>query len=207
MSAMIGAAGDIADGSGHDPAGADAALFDGLLEHVETHLGSTYAFDPSEGRGFGITMHRLEDALVSAVTTGLRFQDLAVRPPIEFVCSLQQDQEREAHDLAELAAGWVLAEQDASLNFGEWIHSDRPLVPGTAHHGLLFDVHPVWADDFSLYRGMATGDGGGEPVVRLISLIPLTLAEIELLESCDRERLWERWRDEKVPIWDIHRTG
>jgi hypothetical protein len=81
-------------------------------------------------------MHRLEDEMVSAVTTGLRFQDLAARPPVEFVCSLRQDQEREAHHLAGLAAGWV-----------------------------------------------------------------------ELLESYDKERLWEHWRGQRAPIWDIHRTG
>ena len=91
---MNGAQGDMADSSKNAPAAVDAAQFDGLLEHVEKHLGATYAFDPPEGRGYGITMHRLEDAMVSAVTTGLRFQDLAARPPMEFVCSLRQDQER-----------------------------------------------------------------------------------------------------------------
>ncbi|SOD64278.1 hypothetical protein SAMN06297387_1162 [Streptomyces zhaozhouensis] len=54
----------------------------------------------------------------------------------------------------------------------------------------------------------ALAPGAPAGALRLVVLIPLTAAEIDVLESPGqgREALWERWRAEKTRLWDVERA-
>ncbi|GLY86618.1 hypothetical protein [Actinoallomurus iriomotensis] len=68
-------------------------------------------------------MHKNDRAaLVSALTLGVPFQPGVVEP-VEFVCTLQADQEREAHALARLTGRWFIAKKE-NAEIEEWIQSD-----------------------------------------------------------------------------------
>ncbi|TNM33638.1 suppressor of fused domain protein [Streptomyces sedi] len=198
----------------------DDPYYTALHDHAQRYLGPGYArVAPVGDDGFGMGLHRDDRArLVSALTLGVPFQP-GVDGPVEFACTLQASQEREAHHLARVAARWFIASGE-SAEFGAWIQSEAPMVPDTGIHGLLFDTHPLVGEAFSVLADARWPDqpdrpdqphGPGAPAgaLRLVVLLPLTAAEIDVLESPEqgREDLWERWRAEKTRLWDVERAG
>ncbi|WP_399891544.1 suppressor of fused domain protein [Streptomyces sp. BBFR51] len=183
-----------------------------LQAHAQRYLGRGYACVPPVGDdNFGVGLHRDDRAgLVSALTLGVPFQPSVIEP-VEFVCTLQTSQEREAHHLARVAARWFIA-SGANVTFGEWIQRDRPMLPDTGIHGLLFDIDPMVGEALSVFDGAVwpggpVGSGTAYGALHVVVLIPLTAAEIDVLESPGqgRKALWERWRADRTRLWDVGR--
>ncbi|MFC5753659.1 suppressor of fused domain protein [Actinomadura rugatobispora] len=184
----------------------DDPYFTALHKHVTPRLGPGYAYArPVDDEGIGVGMHRLNPLQITAITLGLPFQPGA-KEPAEFACSLQSDQEREAHYLVRLAARWFLKNDEASVGFGEWIQSGEPMIDGTGIHGLLFDTFPHGTTTFSVFDGAVWPDGG-EGTLQIFAVVPLTAPEIEVLEDPGQgvEALWTRWREEETEIWNARR--
>lgn len=190
----------------------DGPYYIALQAHAQRYLGRGYAcVSPVGDDSFSVGLHRDERAgLVSALTLGVPFQP-GVMEPVEFACTLQASQEREAHHLARVAARWFIA-SGATAAFGEWIQSNRPMLPDTGIHGLLFDTDPMVGEAFSVFDGGVrpggpVGSGTAHGALRVVVLIPLTAAEIGVLESPGqgRKTLWERWRADGTRLWDVGR--
>jgi hypothetical protein len=184
----------------------DDPYFTALHKHVTALLGPGYAYAPPvDDEGIGVGMHRVNPLQITALTLGLPFQPGA-KEPAEFACSLQSDQERQAHYLVRLAARWFLRNEEASVGFGEWIQSGEPMIDGTRIHGLLFDSYPHGDTAFSVFDGAVWPDGG-QATLRIYALIPLTPPDIEVLEDPDQggEALWKCWREDETEIWNAHR--
>ena len=190
----------------------DDPYYNALGAHAQRYLGRAYKCAlPVEDENFSVGLHRDDRAdLVSALTLGVPFQPGAIEP-VEFACTLQTSQAREAHHLARLASRWYIWSGQKAA-FGEWIQSERPMVPGTGIHGLLFETHPMAGEAFSVFDGAVwpggpVGSGTVDGALRVVVLIPLTAAEIDVLESPgqSRERLWEQWRADKTRLWDVGR--
>lgn len=184
--------------------------YGGLAEHVVQHLGPARRrwTPPGDDPAFGATLHypqRQTLPVVSAVTNGLRYQPIAASMPVELVCTLQTHQEPAALHLLHGAAQYLLqTEPQPQAAPDHMVGSDGPLVPDTHIRGLLFGTHPVFPD-VSLFRGT-----GGEPVLQYLTLLPLTGADLRFLTEGDegpgrQQRLWRRWRADRVEFWDVHR--
>ncbi|MFR9675900.1 hypothetical protein [Streptomyces sp. TR06-5] len=187
--------------------------FDGLAEHVVSHVGpAVKRWTPTEDdAGYGVTLHYPEERplpVVSAVTNGLRYRPVRSPEPVELICTLQTGQEPAALHLVHTAARYLLrdAEPKPLAVQDQLIASDDLLVPRTQIRGLLFGVHPV-------FRGVSSFAGkGGATVLRYLTLLPLTASDIRFLTQGDegpgrQERLWQRWRADRVEFWDVERSG
>lgn len=182
--------------------------FDGLAAHVVRHLGpAKRRWTPPGEPGFGITLHYSEEQplpVVSAVTTGLRYQPVNAPLPVELICTLETGQEAEALYLVNAAAQYLTGEASPLAVYDQMVGGEGPLIPDTAIHGLLFGVHPVF-QDVSLFRGE-----DGEVALRFLTLLPLTQGDLRFLTEGDtgrdrQARLWQRWRAAKAEFWDAHR--
>ncbi len=188
----------------------DSDQFEGLAEHVVRHLGpAKRRWTPSDDRGYGVTLHYPEKLpIVSAATAGLRLQPVNAPEPVELICTLQTGQEAAAVRLVNAAAEYVTAggEPKPRAVLDQLVGGEAPLVPDTDVRGLLFGVHPV-ARDVAEFR-----DPAGEVALRFLTLLPLTGADLRFLVEGDQgpgrqDRLWQRWRANKVEFWDVNRVG
>ncbi|NBH12572.1 hypothetical protein [Amycolatopsis sp. SID8362] len=188
---------------------ADPSRFDGLLPHVERHLGPvTHGQGPGlpdgGNRGFAIGFHahpRLR--MVSAATTGVRFQRVDAPLPQEYVVSAAPEHEEEAGYLAHVIASGVI-ERARGYPYGGGYLNAEPLIPGTGVAFLLAAAHPFADAEFDLYR-----DERGEPALQLVTLLPCTRAEFEFVHAHDEdpEVLFDRWRDRDTDILDLYRAS
>ena len=190
----------------------DSDPLDGLAAHVVRHLGpAKRRWTPPDDRGYGVTLHypeRQQLPVVSAVTAGLHLQEVDAPEPIELICTLQTGQEAEAVRLVSVAAQYALGEGgEARPPAGQdrMVGGDAPLLPGTAIHGLLFGVHPVFRE-VSPFHGE-----DGSVALRFLTVLPLTEGDLRFLVASDegagrQARLWERWRARKVEFWDVRRV-
>lgn len=161
----------------------DPDRYEGLLEHVERHLGQVLYGQPPDAvdgrnRGFAIGFHaHPERDLVSAATTGVRFQRVAARMPEEFVLSALTGQEGEAGYLVHVVADRVVR-SGRGMEYGGGYLNAEPLIPGSQISGLVAASHPFAGSQFDLFL-----DGAGQPVLQFISLIPITRPEYDFMQS------------------------
>lgn len=180
--------------------------YEGLLDHVHRHLGPvSHAQQPDAlgyNRGFAIGLHRHpEHEMVSAATTGVRFQEVAAELPAEFVCSARPGQETEAAFLLSTVADKVV-QSGSGHNMGDGYRNEKPWIPGTQISSLVFGTHPYVADEFHAFRNTE-----GKVVLRLITLIPLT--DPEFLFALDKgyPDMVETWKDMGTDLLDLYRPS
>lgn len=182
--------------------------YEGLLEHVQHHLGPVTHAEPPDllgyNRGFAIGFHRHpEHDMVSAASTGLRFQDLEFRIPEEIVCSARPGQEREAGYLVHVAATSALKSGRGHGHQGGYRNAE-PLIPETEISSFAYSAHPHLPEEFDHFR-----DAGGAAVLRFVTVLPMTDAEfLFVLDEADGlHGLADVWRRSGTDILDLHRKS
>lgn len=140
--------------------------------------------------------------MVSAATTGVRFQDVSAPLPQEYVVSAQPDQSDEAGYLVHVGASQVV-QTGRGYIYGQGYLNAEPLIPGTNIEFLLAWPHPFLDKDFDTYR-----DDGGDPALQFITLIPATRAEFEHIRDHDSPiALLELWESRDTSLLDLHRAS
>ncbi len=186
---------------------ADPDRYAGLSAHTERYLGSaTHGEGPkTEGRSrrFTIGFHtHPRFGMVSAVTTGVRSQNLTTDLPQEFVVSALPDQRDEAAYLLHVVADRVVV-GGRGYEYGRGYINIEPLIPGSGIEFLLAWTHPYTEEGFDLYR-----DEHDEPALRYITLIPATRAEFEFARDRDDPLpLLELWESHETHLLDIYRSS
>ena len=180
--------------------------FSGFPAHVEKYVGPVRGADSREAggrdRGYHLVYcdHR-DAAYVSVLTSGLR-EHLAGAPlPQEVLCTVHADQERYARHLTSVIAE-LLTESRSRVGYGALIMNDRALLPDTEIAGALAAPHPYLADDFDVLL-----DADGAPVLQLITLLPITRGESQLVARYGRDALYDRWEQRRVDLTDIRRPS
>ncbi len=182
----------------------DPARYEGLLEHVERYLGTTRYAQSAEiegrNRGFAVGIHDHPDLpMVSAVTTGVRFQAIQTPLPLEFACSALPGQEDEAAFLVHVFADMTVR-NGSEVEYDDGFINDEPLIPGTAIHGLLAAPHPRTDEMFNLFR-----NDQDELRLQFITLVPVTAAEAEYLRTHETGELFDLWESKGTDVLDIYR--
>jgi len=187
---------------------ADPARFEGLIDHVERHLGPVDFAVPAsvEGhnRGFAVGVHKHPTIdMVTAASTGVRFQRYDASLPEEFACSALPGQEQEAAYLVHVVADRVVR-SGKGYEFGRGYVNAEPLIPGSHVQCLLAVPHP-WADeDFSHFR-----NAQGEAVLQIITLLPLTRPELDSMDprSDPVEQILSLTEAKGLDVRDIYRDS
>lgn len=141
--------------------------------------------------------------LVSAATTGVRFQEVDSALPEEFACSVLPGQDAEAAYLVHVAAERVI-QTGRGYEFGQGYVNAEPLIPESRIDCLLMEPHP-WVDPaFTHFSG-----GQAEPVLRFVTVLPATRAELAALEHGHDhgEQLWRMAATTGVDLRDIYRPS
>jgi hypothetical protein len=181
--------------------------FADLLPHLENYLGPVREFEEPTvlgyNRGYGLFFCYAPNNIVSVVTNGLRFQPLTVVFPQELVCTVHEDQRKEAHLLVPLTASIVM-QRGSGLMIDEIILSDstEPVVPGTEIEGVIAANHPYADDGFDT---LTTPAGATE--LQLVTLIPATRFELRLAQEDGVDALYEIWENEGADLLDMHRRS
>jgi hypothetical protein len=180
--------------------------FQRLPEHVEKHLGRVRGAEPSQtdepDRGYLLVYCDHADGRhVSVLTSGLRMRTAGAPLPQELVCTLRADQERHARHLTAVIAA-LLTESKSRVGYGALIMNDRPLLPATEISGALAAPHPYLDDGFDTVL-----DAGGNPVLQIITLIPISRGEAQLVARFGSDVLYDRWEQASSDLADVHRAS
>ncbi|SHF09020.1 suppressor of fused domain protein [Streptoalloteichus hindustanus] len=182
---------------------------DALVEHIERHLGRVRGVEEAGAPGATADDHAYalavyehpEYDMVSVVTSGLRLWRVDVRHVEELVCSLQADQEPVAQFLVDSLAR-IVVDSGEGLEYGTVVQNDQPLIPDTLIQGLLATTHPFCDEEFNLYPA-----GAAEPMLQIVTLVPITLAECEYAERNGADALREVWATQETDLLDVHRAS
>nr|WP_237694871.1 suppressor of fused domain protein [Streptomyces sp. SID5468] len=153
-------------------------------------------------RGFGIFFCQIaEGDAISVVTNGLRFQKITTVMPQELVCTLNEEQRDQAHLITVLTAKLVIT-MGEGLMFDQVIPSPEPLVEGTDMRGVMTMAHPYCDEDFELLL-----DDQGRAELQIITLVPVTGAEVAFVREHGTDALLERWEEQEVDALDVYRAS
>lgn len=180
--------------------------FGGFLDHMEKNLGVLSGVIPPDfggrNRGYAVGWCDTSDGdLTSAFTNGLRFQQVTAILPQELVCTLNADQRTAAAHVVSLAADQVM-EHGYGLMLDQVIRGDGPLVPDTRMYGVVVVPHPYLEDDFDTLIG-----ADGEAEMQILTVVPVTRAELDLIDRQGVEALYELWEQRETDLSDIHRAS
>lgn len=180
--------------------------FSGFPAHVETHVGRVRGADSratnERERGYHLVYCDHHDgAHVSVLTSGLRERTAGAPLPQELLCTVRADQENHARHLTGVVAD-LLLESRSRVGYGALIMNDRALLPGTAICGAMAAPHPYLADEFDVLL-----DSSGTPVLQLITLIPVTRGESQLVARYGRDSLYDRWEQHGCDLRDVYRPS
>ncbi|GAA4612013.1 suppressor of fused domain protein [Saccharopolyspora hordei] len=179
--------------------------FSGLPAHIEKHVGRVRGADSSvtsSGRDRGyhlVYCDHPDGAHVTVLTSGLRDRTAGAPLPQELLCTLKADQELHARHLTGVVAE-LLTESNSRVGYGALIMNDRVLLPDTEIAGALAAPHPYLDDEFDVLL-----DDTGEPVLQLITLVPITRNEAQLVARYGRDALYDRWEEKGTDLLDVHR--
>lgn len=183
-----------------------ASQFPHLHEHNTEHLGKFRYAEPAEiegrNRGYDLVFFDNDEyPVTSVVTNGLRFQDVTSLLPEELVCTLRNGQEGFAHHIVDITAGLVLRNQ-RGIEYDSILVNATPLIDDTEIHGVLGYPSPYFGDEFDLLR-----DSDGQPVLQLITLLPITQKEAEFAGENSPDELWDIWQEHRTDLLDINRRS
>ncbi|GAA2818235.1 suppressor of fused domain protein [Saccharopolyspora taberi] len=177
--------------------------FSGLPAHIETHIGPVRGADSSRAGGRDRGYHLVycdhhDRTRVSVLTSGLRDHTAGAPLPQELVCTVHSAQERYARHLTGVIAE-LLTESRSRVGYGALIMNDRALLPETEISGALAAPHPYLGDEFDVLLH------DGKPVLQLITLLPITRGEAQLVARYGSDVLYDRWEAQGVDLLDVHR--
>lgn len=180
--------------------------FSDFPAHVEAHLGKIRGAESPEtderDRGYHLVYcDPAHEAHISVLTSGLRSHTAGAPLPHELVCTLHAEQERYARHLTGAIAE-LLTESDSRVGPGALIMNDRALLPDTEISGALAAPHPYLGEDFDVLR-----DEEGTAVLRIITLIPITRGEAQLVARYGSDVLYDRWEQHDSDLLSVHRTA
>lgn len=183
--------------------------FSGFPAHIEHHIGRVRGADSREATGPEGTRDRgyhlvhcdhADGNHVSMLTSGLR-EHLAGAPlPQELVCTAHADQELHARHLVAVVAELLVGSR-SRIGYGALIVNDRTLLPDTDIAGALAGPHPYLADTFDVLLQH------GEPALQLITLIPVTRPESQLVARAGTDALYDQWEHRDVDLTDLTRRA
>ena len=173
--------------------------------HIEEHAGKVRG---AESRRIGdherqyhlVFCDHGDGAHVTVLTSGLRDETAGAPLPQELIATGRTDQELHVRHLVAVIAE-LLAESDSRVGHGALIMNDRALLPGTEICGAMAAPHPYLADDFDV-----VGDSAGNPVLQLITLLPITRGESQLVARYGVDALYDRWERHGSDLLDAHRS-
>ncbi|SDK47120.1 Suppressor of fused protein (SUFU) [Actinopolyspora mzabensis] len=174
--------------------------------HVEHYLGRIRGADSPEAgsreRGYHLVYcDPPHGGHISVLTSGLRSRTAGAPLPHELVCTLHHGQELYARHLTGVVAE-LLEESNSRVGPGALIMNDRALLPDTSISGALAAPHPYLGEDFDVVR-----DGSGEAVLRLITLLPISRGESQLVARYGSDVLYDRWQEQETDLLDIFRPS
>lgn len=180
--------------------------FSGLPAHIETHVGPIRGAESSiagdRDRGYHLVYCDHPDGEhVSVLTSGLRMRTAGAPLPLELICTLRSDQERYARHLAGVIAE-LLTESNSRVGYGALVMNDRALLPDTEIAGALAAPHPYLDDEFDVLL-----DAEGNPVLQLVTLVPITRSEAQLAARFGKDVLYDRWEEHASDLADVHRAS
>ncbi|MEV0668285.1 suppressor of fused domain protein [Actinomadura luteofluorescens] len=177
-----------------------------LIEHFERYLGEihkVYSGEQPDGHiGYDLVEYHVPEPGVTWVATnGLRFQPITTMVAQELVCGLWDQQGHVAHHLVVSMASLVLKNAQG-FEYDRLFANDVPIVEGTSIEGVLACPNPVYGQDFDLVH-----DASGKLRIQVITLVPITRAEIGFVEKEGAEMLWEVFRLNRTNILDVTRRS
>lgn len=180
--------------------------FAALPAHVETHLGRVLGADSRQTdqrlRDYHLVHCRQPDgAHVSVLSSGLRDELCGAPLPQEVLCTMRSEQQRYARHLTGVVAE-LLADGGSRLGYGALITNDRLLLPETEIAGALAAPHPYLGEEFDVLL-----DEAGAPALQLVTLIPVSRGEAQLVARRGRDALYDRWQERQVDLRDVHRSA
>ncbi|GAA3363491.1 suppressor of fused domain protein [Saccharopolyspora gregorii] len=180
--------------------------FSGFPAHVEKYVGTVRGADSRDTGGRERAYHLVycdhrSGPYVSVLTSGLREHTAGAPLPQEVLCTVHADQEIHGRHLTAVVAE-LLTESNSRVGYGALIMNDRLLLPETEIAGALAAPHPYLADEFDV---LLDEDGG--PVLQLITLLPVTRGESQLVARYGRDALYDRWEQRNVDLTDIRRPS
>ncbi|MEU5877953.1 suppressor of fused domain protein [Spirillospora sp. NPDC047279] len=153
-------------------------------------------------RGFATGIHHHPEwELVSAATTGLRFQKFGDGLPQEFVCSAVPEQSHEAGYLVHVVAESCIR-RERGLAYGSGYLNDGPLIPETEIVGALAMPHPLAEQGFDVLR-----DADGEATLKFMTLMPVTEDEFRFIQAEGPQEMVATWSREDVDVFDFYRDS
>ena len=178
--------------------------FDGLLQHWQRYAGEFRGVEPRDvrgyNRGYDIAFYESGDgAMVTAGTNGLRFQRYVTLKEEELACSVHAHQGEAARYLVDVTASLVL-EKERGLQYGDVFGNSQPLLAGTQIYGVLGAPHPYLDEGFDLFRA-----ADGEILLQIVTLIPVTRAEIDFIAAHGYEKLGAIWQEHGTDLLDVER--
>ncbi|RKT83790.1 Suppressor of fused protein (SUFU) [Saccharopolyspora antimicrobica] len=178
--------------------------FSGFPAHIEKHVGRVRGADSRTAGGRERAYHLVycdhsDGAHVTVLTSGLRERTAGAPLPQELVCTLRAEQELHARHLTGVIAE-LLTESNSRVGYGALIMNDRVLLPDSEIAGALAAPHPYLGDEFDVLL-----DADGQPVLQLITLVPITRGEAQLVARYGRDALYDRWEQTGADLLDIHR--
>ena len=132
-----------------------------------------------------------------------RHPDLDVRSPVQPLSSLQPATAAALEQ--ELAALGVTREYGFyDVRAGRWgsLILSEPLIPGTEIEGVVIVPHPYIEDGF---ESLVNADGRTE--LQLLTVVPVTAAEIAYAEEHGPDALYEQWEEQETDLLDVTRTS
>ncbi|MFC7341214.1 suppressor of fused domain protein [Saccharopolyspora griseoalba] len=178
--------------------------FAGFPAHVEQHIGRVRGAESSvtesgRDRGYSLVLCDHSDgAHVTVLTSGLRDRTAGAPLPQELLCTLRADQEIYAKHLVGVIAE-LLTESKSRVGYGALIMNDRVLLPDSEVAGALAAPHPYLGDDFDVLLD------GEEPALQLITLIPISRSEAQLVSRYGRDALYDQWEKLEADLTDLTR--
>ena len=181
-----------------------APAFAGLLPQITEHLGPVQWVEEATAhgpnRGFAVLyLNAPGNEIGSAVTNGLRFQNIKVVFPLELCCSLLAGLVVAAHKIVIQVAGMVL-DGGVGVVSGTIIPGDRPLAEGTEMTGVICAEHPFVDAEFDTVR-----DADGKTEMQIITLIPASAAELTFATVQGTDALFDVWEQQETDLADITR--
>lgn len=178
--------------------------FDSFPAHVEKYLGRVRGAETRQPGPDGYHLVYCDHAdgrYVSVLTSGLRMRTAGAPLPQELVCTVLSEQEHHGRHLTGAIAE-LLTESRSRVGYGALIMNDRPLLPDTDICGALAAPHPYVADGFDMLL-----DAAGEPVLQIITLIPISRGEAQLVARYGSDVLYERWEQDDSNLTDVQRAS
>jgi hypothetical protein len=179
--------------------------FHGFPAHVEAHIGKVRGAESRQvdGRDRGYHLVYCDHAdgeHVSILTSGLRMRTAGAPLPQELVCTVHAAQERHGRHLTAVIAE-LLTESDSRVGYGALIMNDRALLPDTEISGALAAPHPYLGDGFDTLLG-----ADGKPVLQIVTLVPITRGEAQLVARYGSDVLYDRWEQHGSDLADVRRS-